>query len=939
MRWYALLLLVLASRLVGAQAPDEQWRTLSTMHFRVHFPAGLDSLARRAAGESERAWTALAAELVPPRGVIEVIVTDNQDVSNGWATPFPTNRMAVFVRPPVDNPALRVGDDWLRFVITHELAHLFHLDRTRGLWRAAQAVFGRHPALFPHLQAPRWLVEGIAMHYERQAGGGRFDGSQLHATLGALDAAGQRPTPRNASLSTPTFPAGDVAYFGGARIIEAGIAAGGDSALRKFIEHGAGRLTPFWWDASARAGFGATFGTLAAQVSSPAPAPRPAGSVQHAAAWWDARAPRWRGDTVRFVATAPRQIPAVLDLHAGAVHWVARRNSVDAHGQAGVHAVYADLDFTDPFRLRSHLVRDERVVPGTAGARYASPDVRTDGTIVAVRTDPGGTSLVLVDADGERMLAQGSVDVQWSAPRWSRDGTRVAAVLWQRGGTTSIGVLSLDGAPTLYAAAAAVQQHPSWGAGDSTVVFASDRDGRMAVYAVSLRTDSVLHLVDGGAGVFDPEVSADGRALAALVLQEDGYHLLTMPMPTAGRAPTRSAAPREATPVLTDGGPSRRYSPWRSVLPRYWIPSTLQGTRGDQLVGFLTTGRDVVGRHAVGAQGLWDPRRGEFTGDASWRYSGFGVPALDVSAAQSWDAFGVRDSAGVALGEVARRNRIVSVGSTWQRPRVRTGAFVVTALELEWRDFRTDPAPLLARLDPLVSQTLQYPGAVLGVGWNNLMRAPLAISTEDGVFVAVTGRHRWRSDDRAATAANSVLADVRLFHSLPLPGHARHVLALRAVGGWGDRTLARPFSAGGVSGSSVEVLPGFRLGDAQRAFAVRGFAPGVQQGVRAWATSAEYRAPLPLVGRGAWPLPAYWQRSSVTLFGDAASAWCPPGVPSAGCPTGGTPQTTLASVGAELALDVSVDYDTPTRFRLGGAMPVEGAARRLRGYLSVGIQF
>jgi malate synthase len=61
----------------------------------------------------------------------------------------------------------------------------------------------------------------------------------------------------------------------------------------------------------------------------------------------------------------------------------------------------------------------------------------------------------------------------------------------------------------------------------------------MAVYAVSLRTDSVLHLLDGGAGLFDPEVSPDGRALAALVLQEDGYHLLTMPMPTAGRAPTR----------------------------------------------------------------------------------------------------------------------------------------------------------------------------------------------------------------------------------------------------------------------------------------------------------------------------------------------------------------------------------------------------------------
>jgi hypothetical protein len=91
---------------------------------------------------------------------------------------------------------------------------------------------------------------------------------------------------------------------------------------------------------------------------------------------------------------------------------------------------------------------------------------------------------------------------------------------------------------------------------------------------------------------------------------------VTLPLPIQGAVvpAARVAAP---TPVLVDGGPARRYSPWRSVLPRYWIPSTLQGARGDQLLGFFTTGRDVVERHRVGAQGLWDPRRGEFTGDLS----------------------------------------------------------------------------------------------------------------------------------------------------------------------------------------------------------------------------------------------------------------------------------------------------------------------------------
>jgi hypothetical protein len=932
-----LLALVLTAALAGAQAPDERWRTLRTPHFRVHYPEALSPLAQRAAGEAERAWTALAAELVPPRGTIELIVTDHVDASNGWATPFPTNRMAVYARPPVDDPALRIGEDWLRLVVTHELAHLFHLDRTRGLWRVAQGVFGRHPALFPHLQAPRWLIEGIAMHYERQAGGGRYDGSQLHAVLGARDAAGVLATPRTLALGEPRFPGGNGVYFGGARIVEAGVAAGGDRALRRFIEHGAGRWLPFHWDASARAAFGASLVALAASAGDRAPAPLPAGAQRSGPAWWEARAPRWRGDTLRFTATAPRQIPAVFDVVDGRVQRGARRNGVDAHGQAGPHAVYADVDLTDPYRLRSHLVREERAWAGDDSLRLASPDVREDGAVVAVVTTAGGTGLLQLAPDGaRRVLMPASVDTQWSAPRWSRGGDRVAALRWTRGGVTSVVVLDTLGAVLhTLAAAPGVQQHPSWMPGDDGLVFASDREGAMALYHVALADGAVTRVAAGAAGLFDPEVSHDGTQVAAFALDAEGYTLVTLPWAAQGPVmspPTLTPAPAAAPRVDAAGA---RYRPWPSLLPRYWIPTTGTSVRGDRQLGFFTSARDVVGRHELGATGVWDLRTGELTGGAAWRYSGLGLPLLDVTLSQAHDVFAVADTSGRVVGELARRNRIAGLALTWTRPRVRSGASATLGTEVEWRDFRTEPAPLLAQLDPVLGGTLQYPGVVASVGWNNLMRAPLALSVEDGVALSLTSRHRWRRDDPSATRATSHLGDVRLFRSLPLPGHARHVLALRAVGGTGDRTMGRPFSVGGVSGSSIEVLPGFQLGDPQRAFGVRGTAPGTLQGVRAWGGSAEWRAPLPLVGRGLWPLPGYWQRSGLTLFGDAGSAWCPPGAPSAGCPAGGTARETLWSAGAELLLDVAVDYDTPTRFRVGAAYRPTGVA----WYLTAGVPF
>ena len=113
-----------APALATAQAPDPRldWRTLSTPHFRVHFPTELEEQARRAAANAERAWAQLAAELAPPRGTVDLVVADNVDYSQGYATTFPSNRIVIFAQPPVDEPSLRFYDDWSQLVGDDELA-------------------------------------------------------------------------------------------------------------------------------------------------------------------------------------------------------------------------------------------------------------------------------------------------------------------------------------------------------------------------------------------------------------------------------------------------------------------------------------------------------------------------------------------------------------------------------------------------------------------------------------------------------------------------------------------------------------------------------------------------------------------------------------------------------------------------------------------------
>jgi hypothetical protein len=204
------------------------------------------------------------------------------------------------------------------------------------------------------------------------------------------------------------------------------------------------------------------------------------------------------------------------------------------------------------------------------------------------------------------------------------------------------------------------------------------------------------------------------------------------------------------------------------------------------------------------------------------------------------------------------------------------------------------------------------------------------------VSVSTSVRERWRADVPGTTRAASVIGVADVFRSLPFGGYARQVFALHGAIGWAEPRTTSLFGIGGVSGTSLELVPGYSIGDAARAFFVRGFPSGAEEGIHAWGATAEYRVPLPRIGRGLWPLPIYFQRTGLTVFGDAGSAWCPANATATSvCIADSPPHTTLASVGAELLLDAALEYDTPTRFRFGVAAPVHGREATGAGKLTV----
>jgi len=980
-----------ASRVAGAQIPaNEQWKTISTPHFRVHFTVPLEQQARHAASVAERAYANLATELVAPRGPIDIVLSDGTDASNGSATVLPRPIVVIFARPPVDEPSLESYDDWTVLVLQHELTHIFHLDRTRGWWRTAQSVFGRNPVLFPNYYTPAWLTEGLAVYYEsRFTSGGRLHGSFESAV--ARSAAIDREIPRlgQLSLATSRFPYGQSVYVYGSFVWDELAKSHGAASVPAYVELSSGEPIPFFLDRDAKQIFGETFthawnhwrdSVLQAVNDSAALGIQSritpiAFSASRATVIADGGRyiiePRWISDsTLLFVGNDGRSTAGLYSVKLGGMPTrIARRNSLDSNDPStNGSIVFSQGDYIDRFHTRGDLyvATGDRETRLTKNQRLAEPSVRGDGRIVAVQTVPSTTRLVLVSRDGHEVvpITRASLDTQWTAPRWSPDGSRIVAVRIS-GAPNEIVVLDTTGnVLATPVRERAVLRSPVWSPDGQTILFTSDVDGTAQLSKVSADADFAsvtptrLTAEPGGVyGVDVIELGADSVRVATTALRGDGYHLLVWSVPRAallvagsgskappaGAALAATAADDATDPrwrVTDDTSRARSYSPWRTLAPAYWSPTFAQAGagRGD-LVGALTGASDAIGRHTYIAQAAVNLHNGNVDASLSYAYNGWINPMLSASLEQSWSYSNIT-SGSTKVGDLDRRSRFASLHATFARPRVRTYSALTVGAEYEERDYGTTPESLLPRLNSFYRESHRYPTLVAAAVFSNTQRPTLSISPEDGVTVTGSIRQRW--EESSGASGRSAVMIGSAYKSLDLPGFAHHVIAVRAAVGAADRRSPSEYEIGGVSGSSVEIVPGITFGSAARTFPVRGFAAGAETGVSASSFSAEYRVPLVAPSTALGLFPFFLDRASLALFSDAARAWCPvTAVPA--CSPSSNDGPTLASVGGELNLDSALQFDVPYRFRFGVAHPVHGrayaGASSLTAYATLGLAF
>ncbi|MFL5597102.1 MAG: hypothetical protein ACJ77S_06545 [Gemmatimonadaceae bacterium] len=965
-----------AARAASAQLPpNEHWRTLHTRHFRVHFTPSIEAAARRAAVNAERAYEALATELVPPRGIVDLVVSDNVDYVNGYATPFPSNRIVVYTHPPTDASGLRNYEDWNALVVIHELTHIFHLDRSRGIWRFGQAIFGRNPLLFPNLYEPSWVHEGLAVYFEsRLTGVGRLESAE-HSMIARAAALAQRlPTLQELSPSTSRYPGGEVVYVYGSLLFDYLSRTRGPASIREFVERGAKTPIPFILTVTSRSAFGISFQTAWEQwrdslmrENRAARAPMP-GWRQLTNAGREALFPRWLTESaLLYAGDKGRETPAAYRVSIdGRENRLGRRNGTSPNvtmPDGGL--LFSQPDYIGPYHLRNDLYVDRggKQIRLTTGARLSAPDARADGGIVAVQDQPATTRLVRVSADGQKITAitQTNLDVQWADPRWSPDGSRIVAVRQSRGRSEIVVIDSTGREIDVFGAAHSINSSPSWSPDGRRIYFSSERTGSPQIYVADATTfaPTIARVTDASTGLFAPEVAPDQDQLATLLFKADGFHIGVAPLDSVARVAladsTRTSprgsctacvaiAPGSAPLGAADTSRAVDYSPWRSLLPRYWLPVLESSTTEGTSYGAVTSGVDIVGRHNYTLEVLRNTRFSQNSGWLWYRYAGLGLPLVDLYASQNYSNanFGVIIAPDTAYGVFAERERILSLQTTFIRPRIRTYTVASIGGELENLSYATTPDSLLAHLSAAYRTSRNYPAVVAAAGWSNAQRPRLSISPEDGVSASVTARQRWQRGTSGGSS-RTVTSVGLAYKSLDLPGFAHHVLALRGAGGLTDSRSPSLFSAGGISGTSLEVFPGYSLGTQRRPFGVRGYPVSAEAGTRAYSAALEYRAPLIAPSRGFRFIPVFVDRASLTLFGETGRAWCPSTTNEGICRSSDVDNPVMTSAGVELNVDTGLQLDIATRFRLGLAVPlanrIQLGAGRVQAYATFGASF
>ena len=577
-------LVVLTTLLGPASAaswdPDLRWRTINTEHFRITFHDGEEQLAVHAAAHAETAWDILTVEIgSTPRVPIDILLVDWTDSPNGSATIIPSNTITIYVTQPSGESTLGLYENWPQAIITHELAHIIHLDTVEGLPLVGRWLLGSLVSV--HQVAPLWTIEGFATFEEtRHTTGGRGKSAGVDMVKRAAVLDDRFPPLGNMDGFTALPPSGNLRYLFGQDFMQYIADSRGADKWSEWI-HRYGASIPFILPAEKT--FGDNFVALywewkaalierytlqAAAVEAEGATPFNVVSREGLSC----AAPSWRpdGEWLVYSCSDPRTGSATwrADSQGEKPKIFARGKFADdvswrADGKAyvygnlhedGLYTVVDDVYLFDVDKKSTRQLTD--------GKRVRDPAFSPDGTrIIAVTNELGRNQLAELTVDQRVLpLTTSTDDTQFNTPRYSPDGSKLAVSVFSAG-QRDLWLYSADGKPLRRLTwDSAIDGQPAWSNDGKYLYFTSDRSGIPNVYAIDIAQERLFRVTNAKIGAYSAVPHPSAARMAFLTYTSLGPRVATMVLdPTRwkdlGELPRFSGVEF----VLSAPGPARQF--------------------------------------------------------------------------------------------------------------------------------------------------------------------------------------------------------------------------------------------------------------------------------------------------------------------------------------------------------------------------------------------
>ncbi len=642
------LLLVVPGPASAFNHPERSWRVLDTTHVSVYYYDGVTETAALIAEAVEDVYPRLAQRYgreLPTR--VRIVFDDSFDPLNGAAY---HDFGLVQLEGISSFSEFRGAHDWVRDVLTHELAHLFSLRQTRmlgglvpgmvvsALDGPAERPFQIATTFFlPSELSPRWFAEGIAQIDSVALGFDRWDGYRDMLLRTAHLEGGLFTFAAMSSLSDKNYLGAEKVYNQGFDLLRYVTEAYGPDAAARVATAAGTRIT--WnFEAAIESALGVTAETVVAAWKADRSARYTAWLEQWAEQLYEGEPFAQAGFLTRNVSVSPDGRRVAYTGNEGAdfptgdlyVREVTGGEPRVIFGDVGAPAAWvpdgsavvvsADRELTwDGYAVRD-LYRIS--IPGgqvtrlTHRARADDPAISADGRWLAAAAGRDGRMdlhLWPLQADGTlgapRALTRFAPGIEVRRPRFSPDGSRIVFGLnvGQSSDLWTVEVTTGTLTPITQGPADDVQ--PVF-LDERRIAYVSDERGAFDLYVLDLADRSRRRLTTTVGGVFDPAPAPGGWYYA--VYHDGGFAVhrdarpVTLATEVGPLAPPDAAAFAQAVSTA-----SRRYAFAQTgrryvfdPLPVKAYPEFLLDDRSVR-VGATVALSDVLSKHEFEVEALF----------------------------------------------------------------------------------------------------------------------------------------------------------------------------------------------------------------------------------------------------------------------------------------------------------------------------------------------